>query len=106
MNFIIKFVPLMISLIALAFTGAGWWINREKLRLDLYNRRFEIYCRVLDLLFAFENWNPTGAETTACSLQDSPELDRALKAFTKAYRESQFLFDEKSGVHRQRRVGP
>jgi hypothetical protein len=95
---LIKAVPLAISVLSLLFAGAAWWINREKLRLDLYNRRFDIYSRTLDLLHALETWNPTAAEISARSLQDSSGLDKALKAFTKASRESRFLFDDESGI--------
>ncbi len=95
---LIKVVPLVISVVSILFAGAAWWISREKLRLDLYNRRFDIYSRALDLLHALETWNPTTSEINAHSLQDSPDLAKALKAFTKASRESQFLFDDESGI--------
>jgi len=98
---LVPWFALAVSIGSLGFAGAGWWINREKLRLDLYNRRFDIYNRTMDLLHALEVWNPTSSEKQAHSLQDSSELEKALKAFTKASRESQFLFDNESGIHKQ-----
>jgi len=95
----VSWLALAVSVGSLSFTGLGSWLNREKLRLDLYNRRFDIYSHTLDLLHALESWNPTAAEKGAHSLQDSPDLDKALKAFTKASRESQFLFADHSGIH-------
>jgi hypothetical protein len=63
-----------------------WKTNREKLRLDLYQRRFEIYLRVLDFHFAI--WQ-----------QDEPKLDLLHVPFMKAFWESKFLFPEKSGIY-------
>lgn len=98
---LVPWFALAISIGSVCFAGAGWWTNREKLRLDLYNRRFDIYNRTLDLLHALEVWNPTASERASHSLQDSPDLDKTLKNFTKASRESQFLFDDDSGIHKQ-----
>jgi hypothetical protein len=92
---------LAVSVISVSFAGAAAWTSREKLQLDLYNRRFDIYSRTLDLLHILDVWNPTASEKAAHSLQDSPELDKALKAFIKASRESQFLFDDDSGIQNQ-----
>jgi hypothetical protein len=96
---VISWLALAVSIGSLSFAGFGSWLNREKLRLDLYNRRFDIYSRTLDLLHALEVWNPTALEKNAHSLQDSPDLDKSLKAFTKASRESQFLFADDSEIH-------
>lgn len=63
-----------------------WLTNREKLRLDLYDRRFKIYVRVLDFYNAVILW-------------DGSEAQQALKApFTQAFRESRFLFPRSSGI--------
>jgi len=60
--------------------------NQEKLRLDLYNRRFEIYTRVLDFYQAIVIW------------EGSPEQIALQYPFLKAYREAKFLFPKDSGV--------
>lgn len=60
--------------------------NQEKLRLDLYNRRFEIYTRVLDFYQAIVMW------------EGSPEQIGLQYPFLKAYREARFLFPKESGV--------
>lgn len=98
---LVPWFALTVSIGSLCFAGAGWCTNREKLRLDLYNRRFDIYNRTLDLLHALEVWNPTSSEKQGHSLQDSSDLEKALKAFTKASQESLFLFDNESGIHRR-----
>jgi hypothetical protein len=64
-----------------------WQTNQEKLRFDLYNRRFEIYLRVLDFHQALIVWEGTDEQV-------------ALQApFIKAYRESRFLFPDNSGIY-------
>ena len=63
-----------------------WLTNQEKLRLDLYDRRFKIYVQVLEFYLAVIVWDGT----------DSQQQLRG--PFTQAFRESRFLFPEKSGV--------
>lgn len=63
-----------------------WWTNQEKLRLDLYNKRFEIYTRVLDFYQAIVMW------------EASAEQIQLQYPFLKAFRESRFLFPKDSGV--------
>ncbi len=63
-----------------------WRTNREKLGFDLYQRRFEIYLRVLDFHMAL--WQ-----------QDEPKLDVLHVPFMKAFWESKFLFPRESGVY-------
>ena len=82
-------VPVLTMLIAASVALIAyyqWKTNREKLRLDLYQRRFEIYLRVLDFHFAI--WQ-----------QDEPKLDLLHVPFMKAFWESKFLFPEKSGIY-------
>jgi|HubBroStandDraft_1064217.scaffolds.fasta_scaffold22041_3 hypothetical protein len=88
----------VISVVSACLAFAAWRTSREKLRLDLYNRRFDIYSRTLDLLHALENWHPSELEKNSTSLQQSPELEQAQRAFVKASREAQFLFDDASGI--------
>jgi hypothetical protein len=59
--------------------------NREKLRLDLYNRRFEIYLRCL-------NYHEQ-------LMGHLPREENLLNPFFRAFRESRFMFPASSGVH-------
>jgi hypothetical protein len=93
-------VAVVISVVSACVAFAAWRTSREKLRLDLYNRRFDIYSRALDLLHILETWQPSEQEKNSTSLQQSPDLEKAQRAFTKASREAQFLFDDASGVHK------
>jgi hypothetical protein len=90
----------VISVVSACVAFAAWRTSREKLRLDLYNRRFDIYSRTLDLLHILETWNPSEREENSVSLEHSPELVKAQQAFVKASREAQFLFDDASGIHK------
>jgi hypothetical protein len=44
--------------------------------------------------------HPTDSEKASTSLRESPELEKAQRAFTIVSREAQFLFDDASGVHK------
>ncbi len=79
---------LSISFIVATITRAQWRTNQEKLRLDLYAKRFDIYMRTLDLHNALLAWN------------DEPEQVKLISPFYRAYRESRFLFPESAGVFR------
>lgn len=82
--------PLATPFIAACVAVIGlnqWKDNREKLRLDLFNRRFDIYLRVLDYYISLSR------------TQNSTEQLDTLIPFIKAVRESRFMFPEESGVH-------
>lgn len=64
-----------------------WKTNQEKLRLDLYNHRFDIYLRVFDFYQALLEWKGT------------PEQVALQKPFMRALRESRFMFPDDSGVY-------
>jgi hypothetical protein len=64
-----------------------WKTNQEKLRFDLYDRRFEIYLAVLNYYQALALWD------------GSVEQIALQMPFLRAYRESMFLFPPKSGVY-------
>ena len=98
---LVPWVALAVSVASLCFAGAAWWTSREKLRLDLYTRRFDVYSRTLDFYHAILEWSPADPGKTSASLQESSELRKAQTAFIKASRESQFLFDDDSGVHKR-----
>lgn len=96
----LSFVALIISFASASFAGIAAWSNRQKLRLDLYNRRFDVYSRALDFYHALLRWEPTELEKETNSLLDSPELRTTQTAFIKAKAEARFLFAEKSGIRK------
>ncbi len=64
-----------------------WKTNQEKLRLDLYQRRFEIYLRVLEYHWALLEW------------KGEPEQFALRGPFVKAFCESRFMFPKESGIY-------
>jgi hypothetical protein len=80
-------VSLLISFAAAAVSFRGWRDSREKLRLDLYNRRFEVYTRILDFYQELVLWN------------DKPEQFALVKPFITASREARFIFPSDSGIY-------
>lgn len=101
MSTVVALIALAVSVASVCLAGAVWWTNREKLRLDLYNRRFDVYSRTLDFYHALLEWKPTEREKSETSLRDSPELRTAQRAFIKASREARFLFDAASEIQNQ-----
>jgi hypothetical protein len=63
-------------------------LAREKLRHDLYNRRFEIFTSIFDYYNAMISWKET----------PTPEQQAARQRFFRAYQESVFLFTKESGI--------
>jgi hypothetical protein len=61
-------------------------IAEEKLRLDLYDRRFEIFSSIFDFHTAVILW------------EGSPEQQKARQRFFRAYQSSGFLFKKESGI--------
>ena len=81
-----------VSILALVVAFFALWVSADKLRLDLYNNRFDIYLRTLKFQQALFR---TGKEDgTFAALQTD---------FMIACRESIFLFSPKSGVYDQLR---
>ena len=78
-------VPAIAALAALL----AWRVARDKLKLDLYDRRFAIYDAALDYYFL-----RTGHHTSS----DPETRERIERKCIKACREARFLFDERSGV--------
>lgn len=71
-----------------AFIGFHQWrISKDKLRLDLFNRRFDIYLRVLDYFIGLSGTHNT------------PGPPKELEPFIKAVRESRFMFPQDSEVY-------
>jgi hypothetical protein len=98
MNNAVAWVAIAISLVSASISLASYWTNREKLRLDLYDRRLRIYKRALDLYTEVMRWAPSPGELELGTVSPSSELNDLQKAFVKASFEAQFLFSEESGV--------
>jgi len=91
LDYLIAITPICVAAFVAIVSLWQSRINRDKLRLDLYNRRFDIYSRALDFYQALMAYGSSGT---------SKESFTAVhKAFIKAFRESQFLFDKESGVY-------
>jgi hypothetical protein len=98
---VLSVMAILIAVASACFAGATAWMSREKLRLDLYNRRFNVYSQTLDFYHALLEWKPTELEKAETSLRDSPELRTTQRAFIKASREAGFLFQDESGIQKQ-----
>jgi hypothetical protein len=89
-------IALVVSSFALIVSCVAAYLNREKLRLDLYARRFGVYSQALDFCQCVTDWDDADAEKLKASQAD---LKPVHKAFVKALRESKFLFHPKSGIY-------
>lgn len=98
MNSVIAWIAIAISVVSASISLAAYWTNRERFRLELYDRRFEIYGRAHDLYSLVLKWVPTAYEMEHGTLSQSPDLDAMLKAFAKSSTEGQFLFSAESDV--------
>lgn len=79
-----------LSLVALVVAAFSFFVASERFRLDLYNKRFDIYVRTVKFY----------QELMKSERNDDDETFAALrKDFILASRESQFLFSPESGVH-------
>jgi hypothetical protein len=86
---VLKDVATIVIAVYVAVIGTRQWFTaRDKLRFDLYNRRFEIYAATLAFVQALTDW------------KDFPVDERKQRRirFVLASREAKFLFPKKSGV--------
>ena len=67
----------------------AWRVARDKLKLDLYDRRFAIYDAALDFYFLKDGQHASS---------DPETVERIKRKCVRASREARFLFDESSGV--------
>ena len=51
-----NYLTLLVSTVAACAAGYAAYISNEKLRLDLYNRRFEVYSRTIDFYQVLKKW--------------------------------------------------
>jgi hypothetical protein len=77
----------IIAVCALVLTFRSWQDNRDKIRLDLFDRRFAIYQRVLSFYQELIVW------------QDRDDQKALIQPFIEASREALFIFPRKSGVY-------
>jgi hypothetical protein len=88
----------VISVCSACIAIGAAWINIEKLRLDLYDRRFGVYEKTLTLHTLVSHWSSDASESETGQLKEPPELKEARLNFPKTLAESRFLFSSKSGV--------
>jgi len=76
-------IATVVIAVYVSFIGTLQWITaRQKLRLDLYNRRFDVYLVAFDFMQALMMWSSISIE----------ERRPKRIAFIRAVRESRFLF--------------
>ena len=91
------FATLVAALVVIIAAGIAWWsvqqqrnttreIEATKLRLDLYNRRYQIFDSIFDFYNALIGWTGT------------PEQREAQKRFFRASQEAIFLFKPEFGI--------
>jgi hypothetical protein len=78
---------LLVGLGALLIAFMQWKIARDKLKLDLYNKRFAIYVAALETY------------QVVTKSYDIEQGEKALTALVKATREARFLFERDSGIY-------
>jgi hypothetical protein len=79
----ISYLALLVSLLAAWAAAHAAYINYEKLRLDLYNKRFDVYSVTVDFYQALMVWEKS----------ESNEI--LYRKFIKSFLESRFLFKPK-----------
>ena len=90
-------ISMLISIVALVMSGFQTLVNRERLGIDLYDRRFEIYSRSMDLYLTlpeYKNFN----NLTEDQKTQVKEYKKILKEYVKYEKESIFLFEKKDSV--------
>lgn len=85
-DYALALAPLVISGVVAGIVFAQWKLGREKLRLDLYDRRFEVWDSIFDFYGALIGWKGTPTDVIARG------------RFFKAYQASRFLFKEEAGI--------
>lgn len=90
LDLITAILPVVISAAVAYMSYSQLQTNRLKLKLDLYNRRFNVYQSALN--YYLDLYSKTTNKNRS---------ENAGRKFVSSYRESKFLFDEKSGVYDQ-----
>jgi len=90
----ISYVTVIVAAVVAFATIGQWLVNRSKLRLDLYDRRFEIYSKTLAFYQIVSWFNPLKSSDEDRTKYEVLQID-----FIRSHRESQFLFSKKSGIY-------
>lgn len=88
-DYLLAVVPIIISFAVVFIAWAQYKTNKNKLRLDLYNRRFAVYDKTLAYYQAYYSGD-----------SDNEALRESVIDFVRAYRESSFLFGRESSVYK------
>lgn len=87
---LIAMFSLLVALLASEIALRQAYINREKLRLDLYDKRFKVYTNVLNIYQQLIKYIP--------STESQDKLESIHIDFIMTLHESTFLFDKSSGI--------
>lgn len=83
---VVSVVGAVVGLIALTVAWSQMRIASAKTKLDLYNKRFNVYLAALEFYhYAYSN--------------DRKDIREKANKLTQAYRESKFLFDAEDGIY-------
>lgn len=85
-DYVIKCTPIIISLVVAGIAFRQWRLSEEKIRSDMYARRFAVYENTLHLYYALM-WNTS-----------KEQLISAQVKFMTSVRESGFLFKKDDGI--------
>lgn len=88
-DYVAAILPVCVAAYAVWVATRQWKTNSEKLRLDLYERRFHIYEATLNFYQSLMGTNDQ---------LNSPEFQNHHRDFIKSCRESRFLFDKSSEI--------
>lgn len=86
-SLVINITVVIVSIATFSIAYSQMKIASAKIKLDLYNKRFNVYVAALDYYQA--TWYGS-----------HEEIKEKLIIFTKFFRESQFLFEESDGVYK------
>jgi hypothetical protein len=88
-DYIVKCTPIIISLVVAGIGFRQWRLSEEKVRSDMYARRFSVYENTLSFYYAVMK----GGDLTTAA-----EVLSAQLSFLKSWRESAFLFRKEDGI--------
>lgn len=83
---VVSIAAVLVSIATFSVAYSQMKIASAKIKLDLYNKRFNVYLSALDYCQA--TWN-----------EPHEKIKERGNQFTKSYRESQFLFETSDGVY-------
>jgi hypothetical protein len=81
---LLSYITTVTALAVCIISYQNWRVSRDKLKLDLYNRRFAVYVCALDCIQDVFTYNP--------------ETEKRILLLIRSTRESLFLFDKKDRV--------